>query len=326
MATQNRSRLQRIIYFLEGVADRTTNLQVNLILPEPMLSHYARASFQRIKFPVLQEIELDFRTNWNGRHHPRWEVCGFNLPEDAPNLRSVSMVDLAPALESTAISRLTRLVLDAPSFNSVTWPEQFWGALEQATALEYLELQSWSPYDTYTRGIPSSPPSFQHPRTIIPNLRQLVLRGFESPDLIYILLILNAPELSQVILELPGYSKRFNSGWDDVQVERPFNSVSSLDLRLPYRTLPVFHEQFPAFLTRLFPNIMDLSMPLAGSLSILLQLVRSWDRPGNSPQEFSRWPKLCRLSIVAEEKVARSHSMQLSQKGQNFRPSGAVYA
>ncbi|KAG8893835.1 hypothetical protein FRC01_013324, partial [Tulasnella sp. 417] len=267
MATQVQSRLKRMVYFLEGLAPRTIALQVNLILRDSLLSYYARTSFRHIKYPVLEEMVLDFRTHWLNRSGPHWNVCSFTLPEDAPNLRSISMIDLVPDLESTTLSGLTRLVLDAPAFDSVTWPpECFWEVLENATALKYLELQSWTAFE---QGDTQSFPSLQYPRTIVPNLLQLVLRGFDPSDLIYILSTMDAPELNHVVLELSGFSKQFNPGWDAVKTNHPFPSVSSLDLRLPFRNTPTSHEQFPAFLTRLFPNVKELSIPLEGSLSVL---------------------------------------------------------
>lgn len=298
LASRVGARLPGILALIQHVSTRTAVFRVNLFLPGSPALDQARTAFRYFKYPVLETMELDFRTK-DSRDNPRWRVPDFYLPEDAPNLQSVTMVDLGPAVPFTTISGITRLVLNAPSFTNVNWPPgRLWGILGQAAALESLELRSRSLGRTGSVSFP--PPPLQQPRTTIPNLHRLVLRGFEISVLIHILFNLDAPELFDVILELPKFT---HSGWNGVHVQHPFLSVSSLELLFSFRTLPAFHDQFPAFLTRLFPEVEELSLPVLGSSSMLRALAQRWESLTNTAQECSCWPGLYHISITTWEEA-----------------------
>ncbi|KAG8903644.1 hypothetical protein FRC01_009054 [Tulasnella sp. 417] len=221
-------RLPGILALVEYVSTRTAAFRVNLFLPGPALLDQARVAFRHFKYPVLEKLEMDFRTK-DSRDNPQRRVPAFCLPEDSPKLRSVSMVDLAPDPDSNAVFRLTQLVLNAPSFSNVNWPPgRLWEILGQAVALELLELKGRSL--GWIGSTPFPTPSLQQPRTLVPNLRRLVLRGLDSSILVQFLFNLDAPELSDIIFELPRISAPANSGWNGVQVHHPFPSVSSLEL------------------------------------------------------------------------------------------------
>ncbi|KAG8949679.1 hypothetical protein FRC04_008425 [Tulasnella sp. 424] len=302
LASRVAARLQGILALLEHVSTRTAAFQVNLFLPGDALLNKARTAFKAFKYPVLEEMDVDFRTK-DSRDNPRWRVPSFSLPEDAPKLQSITLVDLAPTLPSNAVSSLTRLVLNAPSFNDLNWPiQRLWNVLGQVTALEYLEIRNRS-----QSGFSPSRP--QQPRTVIPNLHQLVLRGFDSSALVHLLCNIDAPELSDVVLEIPGLSRSGNSGfgWNNVHVEYPFPSVSSLEILVSSRSIPAIHSQLPGFLTRLFPDVEELSMPLVGSSDILRGLIRSWESSEDGVQRYSRWPGLYHISITTREEACDRH-------------------
>lgn len=315
LASRVAARLQGILALLEHVSTRTATFQVNLFLPGDALLNQARTVFKAFKYPVLEEMDVDFRTK-DSRDNPRWRVPDFSLPEDAPRLQSITLVDLAPELPSIAISSLTRLVLNAPSFNNFNWPiQRLWDVLAQAAALEYLEIRNRS-----HRELSFSPSSLQQPRTAIPNLHHLVLRGFDSSGLVHLLCNIDAPELSDVVLEIPGLSGSINSGfrWDIVHVEYPFPSVSSLEILVSSRSVPAIHSQLPGFLARLFPDVEELSMPLVGSSDILRGLIRSWESSEDGVQRYSRWPGLYHISITTREEACDRHCWDRVEIVSNF--------
>ncbi|KAG8939130.1 hypothetical protein FRC00_014156, partial [Tulasnella sp. 408] len=139
------SRLPGILALTQHVSPRTAALRVHLFLHGAAQLDQTCIAFLHLKYPVLQEMELDFRTK-ESRDNSRWGVPDFYLPEDAPSLHSVTMVDLSPAPPFMTVSGLTRLVLNAPSFTNLNWPPgRLMEILGQATALEFLELKSRVP-------------------------------------------------------------------------------------------------------------------------------------------------------------------------------------
>ncbi|KAG8903645.1 hypothetical protein FRC01_009055, partial [Tulasnella sp. 417] len=291
-------KLPGILALVEYVSTRTAALQVSILLPGFGMLDQVRLAFRHFKYPVLEKLEMDFKTK-DSRDNPQRRVPVFCLPEDSPKLRSVSMVDLAPDLDSNAVARLTQLVLNVPSSS---WPPgRFWEILGQAAALECLELNARLLRPAWTASTPFHAPSLQQPRTLIPNLHRLVLRGFESSILVPFLFNLDAPELFDVIFELSEINSPILSTWNDVQVRHPFPSVSSFELLFSFERLPLFAHQFLGFLTRLFPEVEELALPSLSALSILRILAQNWESPPSSAQECSRWPELYHLSITTRE-------------------------